>query len=1197
MSWSWRSKETYGDKSANFEGGEAEKPAADEGAEKKKKPKSIWEDTTDSWWDQYDRVRSTGGVGSSTTRDDSYRAYSYDDAFDDSDSRWYRQNSFRYDSYRDYSPSRLFRRSFTSIGFGSYSSYGDNELKNKAIQALRSLTRNANTVADRAAKITYSVKFSGGADSNGAAEVLASKTGKQQEQTIYVSPNELAKASTDDDTDAVIDALTGFVLLRVQISQSVSRNVIDAINNTSMASLPIKLAGELAAGRITHETVPELTAKYTDDYAAGLLTKGMLTRLSRRAVVKDWGGFAPYFVRHAKKFAAVREQLAAASENGKLSLELLTAQIVYNFVSDENPIPLDKEIEDIVAKHLGEELPAEKLLNACRALVTELRSHLAATDKIEAGKIETGLEEIMKTLSDSGTAGADARKDITEQLERVADFVDDLAEKARKSHAGSTTAQEKLRKLHEDTTQLKMLQKLIDAVRMFGTDDKVSGSMQAMLSPIHSNNESLQAHMRYAKNQIDNNLAHYAPRITDLLDRHALDPMAMHSSKCAMWPPTAPPENADKTREAVKSHIDELKKLEDRAKEIAAAELKRIRKEYAESHREEAHKHGEIINEFMQQKEKLEELAEQSRELASKHPTAETVYSSLKDALECLHEHVDAAAARKEAVEKLANSRNTRKTLDTICSDISRSVSREDAIRQELSAFKHNMTVRATQGMREFLRTADRAAQEAAVRAEHEGKEYAIDKEWRPNGINEFFENANSGQMDFQTALINETHRELLRTLIKQMAAFGKKPKEAGSSSEPDDSDGDPSESLFSTPFDGLSAAQKAQIRNVAASLGMDGRTLYQIMQQINDGTRETNAKAEKLGAQIKEKLIDPAAKLSPVDEQLFGEQVKNGVKHLLGAALETVHDEATHSVEEDFVAYLSHNDARPKVKILRPSKANAHAHKSITIRVRNENRRVIEQIREALIFQSSKRVGEVYGLTSGDLDDGSLHKLKYDSEYIWSQKTLTRLPDVAVGILVDQSGSMNCANKIVQARDMCIVLAEAVKQIPGVHLHIYGHTANRNGSSDLQLFEHYSSYGDAKSADLSGLGGIVALNNNYDGYAIKETAKRLALDPAKKKYLFVIADGLPSGSGYGGNEAERHVTSVCTYVRNKLKISTYAFGVGVHSPQHVQQFKTQYGENNIVFISTVKQALPKIVRFLRSVLHKERNFVDASVD
>jgi nitric oxide reductase activation protein len=106
-----------------------------------------------------------------------------------------------------------------------------------------------------------------------------------------------------------------------------------------------------------------------------------------------------------------------------------------------------------------------------------------------------------------------------------------------------------------------------------------------------------------------------------------------------------------------------------------------------------------------------------------------------------------------------------------------------------------------------------------------------------------------------------------------------------------------------------------------------------------------------------------------------------------------------------------------------------------------------------------------------------------------------------------------------------------------------------------------------------------------------------LSLDPAKKKYLFIIADGLPHGTGYSGKEAEKHVKSVCSFVRTKLKISTYAFGVGVNSHSDVAQFTSQYGENNTVFISNVKQALPKIVRFLRHVLQKEKTLVDANTD
>jgi cobalamin biosynthesis protein CobT len=210
-----------------------------------------------------------------------------------------------------------------------------------------------------------------------------------------------------------------------------------------------------------------------------------------------------------------------------------------------------------------------------------------------------------------------------------------------------------------------------------------------------------------------------------------------------------------------------------------------------------------------------------------------------------------------------------------------------------------------------------------------------------------------------------------------------------------------------------------------------------------------------------------------------------------------------------------------------------------------------VERIRNALQFQAGKRTVETHGSRSGDLDEGSLHKLSYDCEHIWSQKTTSKLPDVAVGILVDQSGSMG-GLKIDQARELCITLAEAAQKIAGVRLYVYGHTANMD-RDDVTIYEHYTP---GMGRDLSKLGNIEAHCNNYDGYAIKDVARRLSEDTAERKYLFVIADGFPAGAGYGGETAQKHVTSVCKFTRDRLKIGTYAFAVGVNG-HHQTAFKT----------------------------------------
>jgi hypothetical protein len=400
---------------------------------------------------------------------------------------------------------------------------------------------------------------------------------------------------------------------------------------------------------------------------------------------------------------------------------------------------------------------------------------------------------------------------------------------------------------------------------------------------------------------------------------------------------------------------------------------------------------------------------------------------------------------------------------------------------------------------------------------------------------------------------------------------------------------------------DGLDDSKQDKLAGAASSLGMSEQELLSMLRAVerdSEAGRDTSD-AKALGQMLQDKLIEKAKELNPVDEQLFGETVEKQTTVLDGSALTHVNDEAKNNVEEEYVAYLSHNDAKPKliVKTARPNDVSRG--RVIANGIVQRCRGAIARIREALQFQNNKRTGEVHGLQSGDLDEGSLHKLRYDSEHIWSQRTITRMPDVAVGILVDQSGSMSSTGKIDQAREMCILLAEAVKRIPGVHLHIYGHTANMHGGAadgDLTLFEHYASSTSAENADLGSLGNIVAHCNNYDGYAIKETAKLLNKDPAKRKYLFVISDGLPHGTGYSGSDAKKHVASVCSFVRTRLKIPTYVFAVGAGHGMKAE-FVEQYGKNNVMFLTQVSQCLPQITRFLRSALQKEKSLVDVSSD
>lgn len=1131
-----------------------------------------------SWWNEFEREPTSDA--SETEKEDADR-YSYREAFDDSDSRWYRRNSFDYSRYSDYSPSRLFRSTFrsTSIGFSaglsSYSSSADNELKNKAIRALRVLTRNANTVADKSAKISYVVRFSDGIDTNQpVAESVVGKSGKQQEQVIFISPNDVAKATTPDEDDAAIDALTGFVLLRVQIAQSVPKTVLDDLNGTAMTTLPAKIAS-IAANKAlrTPEEAKLTAATHTDIYSAGLIAKNLLTRISRRGVVQDWGGFAPYFVRHAKKFAAIREKLTEAG--AVESVELLSAQIAYNMLADDSQIPMAKEVEAIVEKHLSAEIPYEDVLSTCQLLVFDLRAYLTAKSEEQppAGELESAMEELFNELAAENSASEDeeaADAGMRDNLEGLASLFDNMYESAeqnkQENRYGETAAPHS--SASNNAAQLQFMDKARDAVAT-ALENLENGRKDGTGEPVSP--ARLLNDLLYQQSMLDSGFIYAARRCGDLLKKHGI---VSDDIRAANNPP-------DKRSDAgiQESYDKYAQKLEETLKKLDAAikaETNSLRDQIKAAMAELA-KH--MAAEEKQLKEFIEraaELAEKSAKLASQHahgPAVDGVAQQVRSQLASLTAKLADDREKLEQTDKLNRVRSPG-SLRKAADNLTRAASAASyVVANALTSIQHST---GSAAMRNFVYEAA-SAYGAAVKS---GRSvYKLPNRWHAEAIERVMTGDVPEEVDFESSVVSAAHKDLLDKLIKKLTANGKAslPSSVRSSDTP--------------------AEQKEIIKRAASAMGMDPSDLLAMLHKIHEAASygRTNPQANKLGKDIEEKIVQLAEANSPVDEELFGKEVSNTTS-LVGESVVGVNDEALNRAEEEFVAYLSHNEARPIIKVKKPPKRGPDI-VSRTLMIKKKNRVAIEGIRNALRFQSDKRLGEVHGLLSGDLDEGSLHKLQYDSEHIWSQKTIAKLPDVAVGILVDQSGSMSCGGKIDNAREMCIVLAEAVKQINGVHLHIYGHTANQGGSSDLTLFEHYSSYGDAKAADLNNLGAIAAYSNNYDGYAIKEAAKRLSMDPAKRKYMFIIADGFPAGSGYGGESAEKHVTSVCSYVRTKLDISTYAFAVGNNSENERKRFEAQYGKTNVVFISTVRQALPKIVRFLRNALQKEKTLVDMSAD
>lgn len=154
--------------------------------------------------------------------------------------------------------------------------------------------------------------------------------------------------------------------------------------------------------------------------------------------------------------------------------------------------------------------------------------------------------------------------------------------------------------------------------------------------------------------------------------------------------------------------------------------------------------------------------------------------------------------------------------------------------------------------------------------------------------------------------------------------------------------------------------------------------------------------------------------------------------------------------------------------------------------------------------------------MRSGRLDTNKIAEAAQQVPTIYERFGQVTTSKVCVGVLIDESGSMG-GSKIEKAREAAIFINEVFKKMPDVQLFIYGHTADSTsfGSTDMMVYREKGFITDSFS-----LGSVRARGNNRDGDAIYATAKRMRNHTSDQGLLFVISDGAPSASDYGGRSA-----------------------------------------------------------------------------
>ena len=190
----------------------------------------------------------------------------------------------------------------------------------------------------------------------------------------------------------------------------------------------------------------------------------------------------------------------------------------------------------------------------------------------------------------------------------------------------------------------------------------------------------------------------------------------------------------------------------------------------------------------------------------------------------------------------------------------------------------------------------------------------------------------------------------------------------------------------------------------------------------------------------------------------------------------------------------------------------------------------ISKQLQKSLLRQlrDRQRGGKQTGLLMGRRLDA--HALCRGDGKVFTKNALpSQPPEMAVGLLLDESGSMASCDRATYARASAIILYDFCQALR-VPVMVYGHST---GGSGVELYS-YSEFDAIDREDKYRLVDISARGSNRDGAALRFVAERLSHRPEELKLLILVSDGQPADTGYYGTAAEEDLRGIQQEYRRK---------------------------------------------------------------
>ena len=183
----------------------------------------------------------------------------------------------------------------------------------------------------------------------------------------------------------------------------------------------------------------------------------------------------------------------------------------------------------------------------------------------------------------------------------------------------------------------------------------------------------------------------------------------------------------------------------------------------------------------------------------------------------------------------------------------------------------------------------------------------------------------------------------------------------------------------------------------------------------------------------------------------------------------------------------------------------------------------ISHQLQRSLVKQlkENRRGGKQTGLIMGRRLDA--HALcRNDGKVFYKNSLPNEIPELAVGLLLDESGSMCSCDRCTYARASAIILYDFCQSLD-IPVMVYGHST---GYDTVELYS-YAEFEGYDHDDKYRLMDISARGSNRDGAALRFVAEQLSKRPETVKILILVSDGQPADFGYGGSAAEEDLRGI----------------------------------------------------------------------